>query len=233
MRDNVIIQRKRRGQLVDERSVHNVWTRYGQMYLAQMMGLSWFGGDPLNPLPSDPVLPERSDRLHYMGLGIGGSKQSSPLVSSPPLSTSYPVGFAELAYSPNYTHYGFSNGVEYSTENPTSPLIATLERPVRISGSSLPYDTAPLTDVWLVAPPALFLTHRSTQDVTVHARVDATAGDIVYSPFTTVPLSEAGLFLSSTVAGVPYSSLVAYVTFDTILLEATDDVEFIWQVRFG
>lgn len=233
MTNNVTIQHRRRGQLVGERELHNVWTRNGQMYLAQMLGVLWVGGDPENPQPSDPMLTERSDRLRYMGLGIGGSKQSSPLVSAPPLSTAYPVGLAETFYSPDYTLYGYSNGTEYRSENPTSPLIKTLERPVRISGSSLPYASAPPTDVWRVEPPKLYLTHRSTQDVTVHAIVDATAGDVVYSPFTAVPISEAGLFLSTAGTSTPYAQLVAYVTFATILLEATDDVEFTWQVRFG
>jgi hypothetical protein len=233
MSSNVTIQHRRRGELVGRQELHNVWTRYGQLYLTQMLGAAWFGGDPENPLPSDPVIVERSDRLYYMGLGMGGSKQSSPLVSSPPLSASYPVGFAELAYAPSYGLYGYSNGTEYNTANPTSPLIKTLERPVRVSGGSLPYASAPGTDVWRVGPPSLYLTHLSTQDVTVHALVDATAGDVVYAPFTTVPVSEAGLFLNTAGTSAPYANLVAYVTFDTILLEAIDDVEFIWQVRFG
>jgi hypothetical protein len=70
--------------------------------------------------------------------------------------------------------------------------------------------------------------------------IDATAGDIVdlggpYGPFTHVPLSEVGLFLSGLDVNDDFYSLghlVAYYTFDTILLTPSHELELYWLVRF-
>jgi len=66
--------------------------------------------------------------------------------------------------------------------------------------------------------------------------IDATAGDIAYGTFTQVPLSEVGLFLGGLVdPGTDFYSLghlVAYHTFDTILLTPSHELELFWLVRF-
>lgn len=236
MNCNVFIKHYSGGTLVGKRSIHNVWTRNGQQYLAQMVGALGFGGIPSSPSPSDPVFPERSDRLRYMGFGIGSNRQDNPLADLAPLLTSYPPGYAEERYPPDFSLSGYTNGKEYSQELPVAPLVNTLERPVRISGGILDYGSAPSTDTWRLGPPSLYFTHQSSQDVTVHAIVDASgSGHIAYSPFNLgVPLTEAGLFTDVVGAtGTPYSPLVAYVSFDTIMIDENDTLEFIWQVKFG
>jgi len=215
MRGNVRITIRERGKIVGRREGHNVWVDLGEKYLAEVISLSAFG----------PDTPERDDRLKYVGLGIGGAEQSLfTIASSPPYSTSYPAGA-----DPNAT-----TGNEYRDDVPTQPLVTTLERPVRVSGGSTAYPGAG-SDVWLVGPPKILTLHPALTKVEIVAFVDGTAGDVVYSPFDTLgmPLSEAGLFLSSvTVPGVPFNPLVAYHTFDTINLTTAVDLEFSWTVSF-
>jgi len=135
----------------------------------------------------------------------------------------------------------------YRKDFPPSPEIQTLELPVRKSGGSLGYGDPllPATDVWLFSPPDVYFTHQTSQSVTAHCFIDAST-DVVYAPFTQMPLTEAGLYTDgvhnaggatpSDVAvdvNKPYSPLVAYVNFDTILLDSNSTVEFIWSVRFA
>lgn len=216
MNVNVEIVARERGKIVARRDVHNTWVAGGRVYLASMLGYS----------SQDPDVPEETSRLKYMGLGIGGVRQRLPVVAdAAPLSTSYPAGS-----DPNTT-----NGHEYNDRYPISPLVSTLERPVRITGGSTAYPGAP-ADVWLAGPPSnMFFTHPSVTQLKANAQFRGTLGEVVYAPFDTagVPISEAGLFTgASTVPGEPFNELVAYVTFDTLLLTTSVDVEFGWTVSF-
>ncbi len=221
MKNNVLINVYERGELAEQREGHNVWVDRGRQYLAEMVGYSSYTG---------PVA-ERSDRIRYMGLGIGGSRQNrNDLTDSAPLSTSYPAG-----EDPNAT-----TGSTYRKEYPISPLITTLERPIRITGGTNPYSSAAPTDVWLIDTPDLFFTHQSLYEVTVHGFVDCSAGQVIYGPWSSMPISEMALFtdesgaLAPVVAkSFPYSPLVAYFSFDTILLNVNSAVEVIWRVRFA
>lgn len=210
---NVEIRVSRRGRLEAVHRTHNVWVDRGREYLASMVGYDSF----------DPDLPEASNRVRYFGVGIGGQFSNVGIANVPPLSTSYPPGS-----DPNAT-----SGNEYREDFPVNPLVTTLERPVRISGGSTAYPGS-VSDVWLVDTPNFFVTHLTTTELTVHAIIDGAAGDLVYAPFTVMPLSEAGLFTDepSVSINTPYSPLVAYVTFGTILFDSDTLLEFIWSVRF-
>jgi len=158
-----------------------------------------------------PDTPERNDRIKYMGFCIGGTRQTAPgVANASPLSVAYP-------------------GTNVNTD--TDPTITQLERPVRVSGTTTgpldPYDPA---DVWLaqVQAPAV---HTVATEVTFRRLFLVT--DISYSTFTTVPLSEAGLFTSAAnPIGQPHNTLIAYDTFDSISKTNAVEIEVVWTIRF-
>lgn len=217
MKNNVFVKVYERGKLVTTREGHNVWVSCGHQYIAEMLGYTEYTGPT----------PERSDRIRYLGLGIGGDKQTRPdLTESAPIVSAYPAGYDPYA----------TTGREYRKEYPIDPLITTLERPVRITGGTNPYASAAPTDVWLVDSPDLFFTHLSLYEVTVHALVDCGAGQVIYSTLTDMPLSEVALFTDregDVDINIPYSLLVGYFSFDTILVNSGHVLEFVWRVRFA
>lgn len=208
MKDNVVIKIYEHGELVDVRTGHNVYLAYGKVWLANMLGLSSY----------DPDVPEETARIRYMGLGIGGDRQALlGMVNSPPYSTYYPGTNLQRK------------------EYPLQPTITALERPVCVSSAGAPpiaYAADP-TAIWRIDHPNLFYTHRATNEMTVHAIIDGSMGDVVYGPFTQMPLSEAGLFLSDSSLDQPFEPAVAYYSFGTILFNVNVRLEFIWSARFG
>lgn len=155
-----------------------------------------------------PVARENDNGLRYMGLGIGGTQQLA-------LSTanSSPVGDA----------YAGTNA-----QTDTVPTVTRLERPVRVSGSGDPYP-GQFADVWLgqVQAPAEHPT--ATQTVLRRLFIEL---EVSYSPFLSVPLSEAGLFSGGANPNVFNNTLVAYDTFDTVSKTAAFDAEIEWTIRF-
>jgi hypothetical protein len=207
--NKVHIKHYKRGRLVEERHEHNAWLLYGRTYLSKMVGYA----DPV------ALVTERNDRLKYMMLGVGGKSSDGTSYTSP-IVDAYPAGSDPLATAGN----------EYDPGYP--PMLTTMERPVRITGAQTPYPGS-AGDIWTIAPPNLYLTHLDDRSVTMHATVDCSAGDVVYGTFTTMPITEAGLALSSYSTGAPYGPILAYVTFVTLMLDVDSTVEFIWTVRFG
>lgn len=212
---------RERGKLVGKREVHNTWVDRGREYLAGMIGYSSYS----------PDTPERSDRVRWFGAGIGGHQQTSTIPSV--VDTAYPAGSDPLSTSGKEYREDFPFVYQAPNHNP----ITTLERPVRITGGSNPYGSAAPTDRWMVTETSnrLIMTHLTLTELTVHAIIDATVNEVVYAPFVLVPLSEAGLFTDepgNAAAGVPFATIMTYVTFDTISLTNDIDVEFIWSVKF-
>lgn len=165
--------------------------------------------------------PLENRRIKYMGFGIGGLQQSMPTAFAPPYSTGYPAGA-----DPSTTA-----GNEYNKEDPRNPLITSLERPVRITGGTTPYPGDP-ADVWLVQSPKFMNYEAANGVMKFHAILDMTAGDMVYGPYTEVPISEVGLFLSGADVNDAFNvgELVAYYSFGTILLSAGFMAELVWTV---
>jgi hypothetical protein len=211
--NNVFITARDRGKIVARREGHNVFVQRGHQWLAEVVSCLSFA----------PETPERNDRLRYMQYGIGGKLQSwQVLADAPPFSVSYPAGS-----DPNAT-----TGYSYDKTYPTYPLISTLERPVRVSGGALPYPGDP-TDVWLVDAPKLYATHPSRYETAIHSRLIGSDGDVVYGGFTSMPLSEMGLLTNEVGVGLAtaFSPVMAYYTFDTILMSPTMDIETIWTLK--
>jgi hypothetical protein len=198
VRNNLHIIARERGKIVARRDGHNIWLNLGREYLASLIAYASFG----------PDTPERNDRIKYMELGIGGTRQLAlGTANAAPLVTAYP--------GPN-------------TQTDTDPTIVMLERPVRISGSADPYPGQAL-DVWLgqIQAPSV---HSTATEVTFSRLFGQL--DVSYNPFLTVPLSEIGLFTAASNYNVYNSNSVAYDTFDTISKTNAFTLEVSWTVRF-
>jgi|SRR5690606_8082426 len=190
--------RNDRGKLVGKREGHNIWLNIGREYLASLIAYSSY----------TPLAPERNDRIRYMGLGIGGTRQLLlSLANSPPLDTAYPGT---------------------NTQTDQDPTVTQLERPVRLAGSvsDPPYDPS---DVWLgqVQAPAI---HTTPTEVTFRRLFSQT--DLSYGAYLSVPLSEIGLFTAAADVNSPNNSPVAYDTFDSFPKTAAFSFEVVWTVRF-
>lgn len=198
VRNNLRLTLRERGKIKARRDGHNIWLNLGREYLAQLLAYSSFS----------PLTTERDDRIRYMGLGIGGTRQVA-------------LGVANAA--PIVTAYPGSNA-----QTDTDPTLTTLERPVRITGSSDPYPGQG-ADVWVgqVQAPA---THGTSTEVTFKRLI--TQVEVSYSPFLSVPLSEVGLFTGAANPNVYNNTCVAYDTFDTLSKTSAFELEIIWTVRF-
>lgn len=198
VKSNLSLTFRDRGKLVARRKGHNIWLNLGREYLASLIAYSSFS----------PLTTERDDRIRYMGLGVGGTRQLAlGTANGAPLVTAYP-----------------GTNVQVDTD----ALQTRLERPVRISGSSDPYPGLG-GDVWLgqVAAPA---THATATEVTFKRLF--TQVEVSYSPFLTVPLSEVGLFTAAASVNVYNNTCVAYDTFDTLSKTNAFELEVAWTVRF-
>ncbi len=198
VKNNLVLTARERGKIVARREGHNIWLNLGREYLAQLLSYSSFS----------PVTPTRNDRIRYMGLGIGGTRQLAlGVANAAPLAAAYPGT---------------------NTQTDTDPSVTVLERPVRVSGSNEtpPY---PANDVWLgqiQAPPQM----RTPTEVTF-SRLFSDM-EISYSPYLTVPLSEVMLFSGNADPNRYNNPGIAYDTFDTISKTSSFDLEISWTVRF-
>jgi hypothetical protein len=201
VKNNLRLTVRERGKIMARREGHNIWLDLGREYLASLIALVSFG----------PDVAERNDRVKYMGFGIGGTRQTSPgVANAAPMSVAYP-------------------GTNVQTD--LDPTITTLERPVRVSGSttspSSPYSGS---DVWLgtIQAPSI---HSTATEVTF--RRVFTQTEVSYSSFTAVPLSEVMLFTSAAnPIGVPNNTGIAYDTMDTLTKTGAFELEVDWTVRF-
>lgn len=198
VKQNLHLVMRERGKIIARRDGHNIWVNLGREFLASLIAYS----------SMSPLTPERNDRVRYMGLGIGGSRQLAlSVANAAPIVTAYP---------------GSNVNVD------TDPTVTTLERPVRISGSSDAYPGQG-TDVWIgqVQAPA---THTTASEVTFKRLFSQL--EVSYSPFLTVPLSEIGLFTNSAATNVYNNNLIAYDTFDTLSKTNAFDLQINWTIRF-
>jgi hypothetical protein len=198
VKQNLSIVARERGKIVARRDGHNIWLNLGREYLASLISYQLLG----------PLTPERDDRVRYMGLGVGGSKQNSPSIANA---------------SPIVTAYPGSNG-----QTDIDPSVVRLERPVRVSGGSTAYPGV-ISDVWLgqvQAPPI----HELSTQSTFHRLF--TIFEVSYLPFQVVPLSEIGLFTSAGNPNIYNNTMIAYDTFDTLSKTDAFELEIAWSIKF-
>jgi len=203
-----------RGKRVGWRKGHNIFLTLGRTWLPDLVSYSALPAG--TPPPVGPVTRTDSRGVRYMGLGIGGDRQSNlALADASPLVDHYP-------------------GTNVQTD--TDPGVVALERPVRITAATpgspaLPpgYDAG---DVWLgqiAAPPT------KPNATTVRFSRLFTSGEVAFGPFTSVPISEIGLFLHSDSATYIYTynnAPFAYDTFDTFHIRSGFGVLAEWELRF-
>ena len=200
VRSNLELTARERGKIVARRVGHNIWLDLGREYLARLIAYQTLSPDTT----------WRDDRIKYMGLGIGGTRQLAlSVANAPPLN----VGYAG------------TNG-----QTDTDPTVTTLERPVRLTGGSSVYPYVP-GDTWLGQVQAPGLSMFPTANSVKFSRLFTTL-EINYAPYVTVPLSEIMLFTAAADIHAYNNSGVAYDTFDTISKTNAFELEVAWTVRF-
>lgn len=218
VKSNLVLTLRERGKIVTRRQGHNIWLNLGRQYLASLICYADY----------TPTF-ERSDRIRYIGLGIGGNRQIAPSVANAsPLIDDYPGT---------------------NTQVDTDPTVTEMQRPVRLTGAggSFPpngaYSPSSTGNTWLGQVQAP-VTHPIASQSQFKRLFTTT--EISYSPpsgsYLSVPLAEAGLFTSGADPTVPpkllrapaYNSsfFVAYDTFDTISKTTAFELEVNWTIRF-
>lgn len=198
VKQNLKIIARERGKIVARREGHNIFLNLGREWLARLIAYSSLS----------PLTPEEDNRVRYIGLGIGGSRQVAPSVANTaPIVTAYPG----------------TNG-----QTDTDPTVTILERPVRLSGSTSPYPGL-AGDVWLGATQAP-VTHGTAYEATFIRLFSQT--EISYSSFLTVPLSEVMLFTNAADPGSYLNTGIAYDTFDTLSKTVAFELQVEWTLRF-
>jgi hypothetical protein len=196
---NLKIIARERGKIATTRDGHNIFLDSGREWIAKLIAYLSFG----------PDTPERDDRIKYMGVGIGGTRQIAPGVAN-----SSPIGGAGDPYQ----------GTNLQTD--LDPIITTLERPVRIAGST---GGPAAGDEWIgqIQAPADHPLPQQTTFTRVFTQVE-----VSYTPFLTVPLSEIGLFTSAADPENNLNTAMAYDTFDTLSKTVAFELEVQWTFRF-
>jgi hypothetical protein len=166
---------------------HNIIVNNGRQFIIENISATSFAGAGFTRAQSSVV--------RYIGFGIGGNRQVSPLASQSPLADAYPGG------------YGGTNAASDS-----DVAVARLERPVKCT------QTAWMKEV--TAPPD----YPSATSVRWTALFDVL--DLNLAPYTTMPISEIGLFNSRADPTLPNggvgtypgvgTAMVAYDNFPTL-----------------
>jgi hypothetical protein len=203
VKSNLEMTVRERGKVMTRRRGHNIWLNLGREYLAQLIAYTSFS----------PLTAERNDRVRYMGVGIGGTRQIAPSIAN-----ASPLGGAV----PPNAYAGTNAQVD------TDPTVTVLERPVRISGGTDPYPGL-VGDTWLgqVQAPAQHPTATQTTFRRVFSQLE-----VSYGTYLTVPLSEIGLFTHAASPGVYNNTAIAYDTFDTLSKTDAFELEVAWTIRF-
>lgn len=196
VKSNLSLTARERGKIVARREGHNIWLNLGREYIAQLMTYSLMA----------PLTTVRNDRIRYMGLGIGGTRQVAPTIAN--------AGALLAAYP----------GTNLQTDE--NPAVTVLERPVRVSGTATPapYDAA---DVWLgqiQAPSSM-----PAFNQVVYRRLFLSY-EVNYNPYLIVPLSEVGLFTNAANPLLPQNTMIAYDTFETLAKTDAVELEIAWTI---
>lgn len=165
---------------------------------------------------------EREDRIRYMAVGIGGQSQ---LIDYTTLHGTYP-GYAQ--------DWGGVGGATPPLQTDTDPTVVGLEWPVLVNNLGEYYDD--------ISAPATYPDTGVVRFTSVFG-----VGEVSFGAYTSVPLSEIGLFtqgIDTLPAGtqtppILYGALpvtkymVAYNTFDTLSKTSAFVLQVDWELRFS
>lgn len=180
-----------------------------------------YGREWLSELVSLDVAytPFRSDRIRLMGFGVGGTSQ---LVDADTIR-----GTAHGFWQGYPNDWGGVGGTGNPTQTDTDPTVTGLEWPVLTTAGDYFDD---------ISVPATFPAAGQVRFTSV---LGYTA--VSYGVFTSVPLSEIGLFTETVVPNravaprpaPPERYMVAYNTFDTLSKTSSFILQVDWELRFA
>ena len=76
---NVRVTALRDGEIVEQRQSHNIITNLGRNYLRNIISaISYSNVDPANGFVEGPTNVFTSERIRYMGFGVGGAFSGDP-----------------------------------------------------------------------------------------------------------------------------------------------------------
>lgn len=209
------------GRVEEEREDHNIFVDYGREWIAELMALQ--------SLSPDTAF--RSDRIRFMAFGIGGTNQN---IATATINTMQAGAYPQWGKAFD----GVTGGVD-PVQTDSDPTVTGLEWPVVIReptpGVADYYDD--------VAAPAVF------PDTGI-VRLTAVLGydEVSYigslGSFTSVPISEVGLFTESVTAQtvVPWNAthapagerfMVAYHTFAPLTKTNKFVLQTDWELRIS
>lgn len=223
-RSNVFITARERGKVVPSlcREGHNRWVNGGRVFLPRAVA------------PAADWSHLSTDVVKYMAFGIGGELQTATIPTTPG--------------SLGYDYPGQTTFTDDDIE------VTTLERPIKVTGTAgrgsasgawlqaiqVNYSTPPTTPAFIGTPATTIEFMCLFND----------SGDLdLNGSYTSIPLSEIGMFLSSqtvTLAsdvvydygsspayiGASRQSLIAYHTFSPITKTPSISLEVRWQLQF-
>lgn len=208
VKTNLIIVARERGKIVQRSETHNIFLDLGREWLSRLIAYNTYSPDTY----------QRNDRVRYIGFGIGGIRQVAPI-----LADASPIGGPGDPYEASS-----AAGIGSNIQTDVDRSVTTIERPVRVTGSTSGY---PGTggDIWIgqIQAPVEHATGTSATFRRVF-----TQQEISYTPFTSVPLSEAMLFTSSADPGFYLNTGIAYDCFDTISKTSAISLEVEWTFNF-
>lgn len=206
---NIRIEARERGKLVTSRDVHNIFVDTGRGWLAQLVGYNTLPAPPTQPTEGTsaaPVDPYVNHRIRYMGAGIGGDRQH------------YPAGWFSVPPLNMYT--------ATFTQSDSDPTVTNMETPVKL------FPDGGVGDFWLAQVTSDIITVPNGQIKFTRIFVET---DITYGGFSTMPLSEIGLYTNAadpSIEPVGAGAMVAYDTFDTIAKTNAIALQIEWTLRF-
>lgn len=198
LRSNYSLVFRERGKIVKRHESKNIVTNLGRQFMARVITASAFAGAGFTRTSNEII--------RYIGFGVGGDRQNSPVAAAAPISTDYA-------------------GTNVQTDSDLT--VVGLERPVRVNADPL----------WMteLATPGTFGDPPDPVSTTFTAAFTET--DLSYGAYTSVPLSEIGLFKSGADpaeanGAIGGGHLVAYDTFSTIHKTGLWSCTVRWQFRF-